>query len=38
MWDWNNANEWGKSEMLQQNREIKKLYKGIFTEINTNNK
>ena len=38
MWDWNNANEWGKSEMLQQNREIKKLYTDIFTEINTNNK
>jgi len=38
MWDWNNANEWGKSEMLQQNRGIKKLYTDIFTEINTNNK
>jgi len=37
MWDWNNANEWGKSEMLQQNREIKKLYADIFKEINNKN-
>jgi hypothetical protein len=37
MWDWNNENEWGEREMLQQNREIKKLYTDIFTKINTNN-
>lgn len=33
MWNWNNSNEWGKREMIRQNREIKKLYADIFKEI-----
>jgi len=37
MWNWNNLNEWGKREMIRQNREIKKLYVDIFKEINNNN-
>lgn len=38
MWNWNNSNEWGKREMIRQNREIKKLYADIFKEITNNNK
>ena len=37
MWNWNNSNEWGKREMIRQNREIKKLYADIFKEIINNN-
>jgi len=39
MWNWNNSNEWGKREMLRQNREIKILYADIYTDIlkNINN-
>ena len=37
MWNWNNSNEWGKREMVRQNRETKKLYADIFKEINNNN-
>ena len=37
LWDWNNSNEWGKREMIQQNKEIKQLYTDIFKEININN-
>ncbi len=37
MWNWNNSNEWGKREMVRQNREIKKLYADIFKETNNNN-
>ena len=37
MWDWNKTNEWGKREMIRQNREIKKLYADIFKEIDNNN-
>jgi len=36
-WNWNNSNEWGKMEMVRQNREMKKLYADIFKEINNNN-
>lgn len=33
MWDWNNTNEWGKREMIQQNIETKKLYTNIYADI-----
>jgi len=38
MWNWNHTNnEWGKKEMIQQNKTIKQLYTDIFREININN-
>ena len=37
MWNWSNSNEWGKREMIRQDREIKKLYADIFKEIDNNN-
>jgi len=37
MWNWNSSDEWGKREMIRQNREIKKLYADIFEEINNDN-
>ena len=37
MWNWNNSNEWGKREIIRQNREIKKLYADILKEIKNDN-